>query len=275
MDAADIAAGRERWQHRYDAARTRDADFTTLSGSPVDPVYGPRDGRPVRRVRADRLAGRVPVHPGPLSDRLPRPDLDDPPVRGLRQRPADQRALQDDPGRRRWRAERRVRHADPDGPRLRRPAGARRGRPLRCGDRLGRRHGGAVRRHRPGRRHHLHDHLRAGRADLLHVPGRRRAPGRRPEQAGRHPADRHLQGVHRAEGVALRPRAAPAPDRRPDGVLRRRDPALQAAQRLRLPHPGGRLDRRAGARLHAGRRLRLRRAGPVAAASTSTRSRPA
>src|SRR6201991_1685055 len=43
MDAADIAAGRERWQRRYDAARKRDADFTTLSGSPVDPVYGPPD----------------------------------------------------------------------------------------------------------------------------------------------------------------------------------------------------------------------------------------
>src|SRR5215217_207088 len=42
MDAADIAAGRERWQQRYDAARKRDADFTTLSGMPVDPVYGPR-----------------------------------------------------------------------------------------------------------------------------------------------------------------------------------------------------------------------------------------
>jgi methylmalonyl-CoA mutase N-terminal domain/subunit len=44
MDAADIAAGRERWQRRYDAARTRDADFTTLSGLDVDPVYGPPDG---------------------------------------------------------------------------------------------------------------------------------------------------------------------------------------------------------------------------------------
>jgi methylmalonyl-CoA mutase N-terminal domain/subunit len=44
MDAADIAAGRERWQQRYDAARKRDADFTTLSGMPVEPVYGPADG---------------------------------------------------------------------------------------------------------------------------------------------------------------------------------------------------------------------------------------
>src|SRR3954465_15445309 len=44
MDAADIEAGRERWQRRYDAARKRDADFTTLSGNPVEPVYGPPDG---------------------------------------------------------------------------------------------------------------------------------------------------------------------------------------------------------------------------------------
>jgi isobutyryl-CoA mutase large subunit len=43
MDAADIAAGRERWQQRYDAARKRDADFTTLSGNAVEPVYGPPD----------------------------------------------------------------------------------------------------------------------------------------------------------------------------------------------------------------------------------------
>src|SRR4051794_4586965 len=42
MDAADIAAGRERWQRRYDRAPTRDADFPPLSGTEVDPVYGPR-----------------------------------------------------------------------------------------------------------------------------------------------------------------------------------------------------------------------------------------
>jgi methylmalonyl-CoA mutase N-terminal domain/subunit len=38
---------RRRWQQRYDAAldagRVRDADFTTLSGVEVDPVYGPAD----------------------------------------------------------------------------------------------------------------------------------------------------------------------------------------------------------------------------------------
>src|SRR4051795_12701788 len=47
MDAADIAAGRERWQRRYDASRKRDADFSTLSGMPVEPTYGPPDGESV------------------------------------------------------------------------------------------------------------------------------------------------------------------------------------------------------------------------------------
>ena len=40
-------------------------------------------------------------------------------------------------------------------------------------------------------------------------------------------------------------------------------PGVQAAQRLRLPHPRGRLDGRAGAGLHARRRLRVRRARAV------------
>jgi len=44
MDAERIAAGRERWQQRYDAAGKRDADFTTLSGVEVAPVYGPPEG---------------------------------------------------------------------------------------------------------------------------------------------------------------------------------------------------------------------------------------
>ncbi len=44
-DQAEAAAqGRERWQRRYDQARIRDADFTTLSGLEVDPVYGPPAG---------------------------------------------------------------------------------------------------------------------------------------------------------------------------------------------------------------------------------------
>ncbi|HTP16967.1 MAG TPA: methylmalonyl-CoA mutase family protein [Streptosporangiaceae bacterium] len=40
-------SGRERWQRRYDSSRLRDADFTTLSGLEVDPVYGPPQGAAV------------------------------------------------------------------------------------------------------------------------------------------------------------------------------------------------------------------------------------
>jgi methylmalonyl-CoA mutase N-terminal domain/subunit len=41
MNADEIAAGRARWQARYDAARKAERDYTTLSGEEVEPVYGP------------------------------------------------------------------------------------------------------------------------------------------------------------------------------------------------------------------------------------------
>ena len=47
MDAEEIEAGRRRWRERYAAAVKRDADFTTLSGVEVDPVYGPAPGASV------------------------------------------------------------------------------------------------------------------------------------------------------------------------------------------------------------------------------------
>src|SRR4051795_437103 len=53
MDADSIAAGRSRWQQRYDAARKREADFTTLSGTEVEPVYGPPEG--VEDPRMERI----------------------------------------------------------------------------------------------------------------------------------------------------------------------------------------------------------------------------
>jgi methylmalonyl-CoA mutase N-terminal domain/subunit len=53
MDAHEMETGRQRWQQRYDAARKRDADFTTLSGVDVDPVYGPPPG--ITDPRFDRI----------------------------------------------------------------------------------------------------------------------------------------------------------------------------------------------------------------------------
>src|SRR3954466_11114094 len=35
---------RDDWREAFDATSSRDADFTTMSGVPVEPVYGPADG---------------------------------------------------------------------------------------------------------------------------------------------------------------------------------------------------------------------------------------
>jgi methylmalonyl-CoA mutase N-terminal domain/subunit len=68
MDADEIAAGRRRWQQRYHeaaaAGQVRDADFTTLSGLDVDPVYGPDDGFDDPRMDAIGWPGEYPFTRG-------------------------------------------------------------------------------------------------------------------------------------------------------------------------------------------------------------------
>lgn len=39
-----MASNRELWQEAYESSPIRDADFETMSGIPLDPVYGPDDG---------------------------------------------------------------------------------------------------------------------------------------------------------------------------------------------------------------------------------------
>jgi methylmalonyl-CoA mutase, N-terminal domain len=39
-----VTTPRDRWQRSFDNAKVRDADFETMSGIPVAPVYGPADG---------------------------------------------------------------------------------------------------------------------------------------------------------------------------------------------------------------------------------------
>jgi methylmalonyl-CoA mutase N-terminal domain/subunit len=67
MDSEQISAGRARWQQRYDAARKRDADFTTISGSAVEPVYGPAEGADVPGFERIGWPGEFPytrgIHP--------------------------------------------------------------------------------------------------------------------------------------------------------------------------------------------------------------------
>src|SRR5919107_1005174 len=68
MDADEVAAGRRRWQERYDSAvaagRVRDADFTTLSGAPVEPVYGPPPGAADPRMERIGWPGEYPFTRG-------------------------------------------------------------------------------------------------------------------------------------------------------------------------------------------------------------------
>ena len=40
----DTPTNRELWQQAFEHSSTRDADFQTMSGIPVDAVYGPDDG---------------------------------------------------------------------------------------------------------------------------------------------------------------------------------------------------------------------------------------
>ena len=67
MDSEQISAGRDRWQARYDAARKRDADFTTISGTDVEPVYGPPEGSEVPDFERIGWPGEFPytrgIHP--------------------------------------------------------------------------------------------------------------------------------------------------------------------------------------------------------------------
>ncbi len=68
VDAQEIEAGRRRWQARIDAARQagqiRDADFTTLSGVEVEPVYGPPEGQDDPRFERIGWPGEYPFTRG-------------------------------------------------------------------------------------------------------------------------------------------------------------------------------------------------------------------
>jgi methylmalonyl-CoA mutase N-terminal domain/subunit len=68
VDADQIEAGRARWQQRFDAAqragRVADRDFTTLSGSAVDPVYGPAAGVADERMERIGWPGEFPFTRG-------------------------------------------------------------------------------------------------------------------------------------------------------------------------------------------------------------------
>jgi methylmalonyl-CoA mutase N-terminal domain/subunit len=61
---SSIESGRERWAARFAAARKRDADFSTLSGVEVEPVYGPRPGDSVAGFERIGWPGEFPFTRG-------------------------------------------------------------------------------------------------------------------------------------------------------------------------------------------------------------------
>src|SRR5918998_510228 len=68
VQQADPQAGWERWWRRYAqataAGRVRDADFSTLSGVEVDPVYGPRSGETIEGFERIGWPGEYPFTRG-------------------------------------------------------------------------------------------------------------------------------------------------------------------------------------------------------------------
>ncbi len=218
-----------------------------------------RRGRPPGRPgRAPRRARRVPVHPRHPQGDVPPADLDDAPVRGLRERQGVQRALPLPARARRHRPVDGLRPAHPARPRLRRLPLPRGGRPHRRGHRHDRRHADGVRPDpaRPGL--DVDDDQRPGqRADAPLRTGRRGA-GRREPEAPRHHAERRAQGVHRPRELHLPARGRDAPDDGSLRVLQGEPPEVEHDLHLGLPLPREGLLGRPGGRLHAGQRDRLR-----------------
>ena len=262
------------------AART----FTTISGRPIEPLYGPAQIAGIAYPRDLGDPGSASVHP-----RHPRVDVPRPASGPC----ASSRASAPRP--RRTRASSTCSSTaatgSPSPSTCPRSWAAIPTIPLSLGEvgkcgvavTLAPGHGDALRRHPARRRHHLDDDQLAGRDDagVLH-PGGREAGRRRREARGDDPG-RHPEGVHRPEGVHLPAPAQHADHRGHDPVLHRAHAEVEHDLHLRLPHPRGGLHRGPGAGLHPPRRDRVRavvrgrgdgrgRFAPALSASSSTRT---
>ena len=153
---------------------------------------------------------------------------------GLRHRGRHQPALQGPARRRRRRPLDRVRPADADGPRLRRPARAGRGRQVRRRGRHARRHRGPLPRHRPRRGHHVDDDqlARAGRASRCTSPRRSDRASTRAQLGGTLQND-ILKEYQAQKEFVFPPAAEHAARARRDPLLPR--PRCRAGTRSRSP----------------------------------------
>ena len=261
--------GRERPSCRL---RT-DVDFTSVSGRAVEPVYTPLD------LPADLQAGARPARASSRSPAASIPTMYRGRLWTMRQF-AGFGTAEDTNERYKFLLERgqtglsvAFDFPDADGLRLRPPPLRGRGGQVRRRDLQPGRHGDAVRRDpaRPGL--HLDDDQRPRGDAVLLLRRRGGAAGRADRRAPGHDPERHSQGVHGAARLDL-PGGAGAQDHR--GPVRVGGGAHAEVEHdldLGLPHPRGGRHRRAGAGVHAGQRVLLRRARARPRARTSTGSR--
>ena len=246
-------------------AKTEDRRETD-SGIEIQPVYTADDAR-----RAElELPGEFPFTRGPYPRHVPRPAVDDPPVRGLRLGGGDERALPLPARARPDRALDRLRPAD--------PARLRLGRPARAGE-VGRT-GVAI----DSLADMEHRSSTASRSSEVSTSMTINAPaslllllyelvaeeqGVRGDSAARHRPERHPQGVHRARELHLPAAAVDAAHDRPVRVLRRADPAAGTRSRSRATTSA----RRARPRCRSSR-SRSRTGSPTARRRSTPASRP-
>ena len=217
-------------------------------------LLGSRRRRP-RLPRDVPRAGPVPARPVP--DDVHEPAVDDPPVRRVLHGRGVQRLLPAQPRRRPEGPLRRVRPGDAPRLRQRPPAGAGRRRHGRRGHRLDPRHAPAVRPHPARRDERVDDDERRRAPGARALRRRRRGAGREAGAAGGHDPERRAQGVHGPEHVHLPAGAVDADHLRHLQLHVAGDAEVQLDLDLRLPHAGGRGDRRPRARVHARRRRRV------------------
>ena len=216
-----------------------------------------RAGRGRGAAGGYRLAGALSLYPRAVSDDVSRAPLDHAPDRRLRHRRRHQPPVRISARAGADGAVHRFRHAHADGLRLRPPHESRRGGPRGSRGRHHRRHGGAVRRHRPARHFGVDDDQPVRLDRLRHVYRAGAAARLRPARPVGHHPGRHPQGIHGAEGVDIPHPPVRAPGARLYRLGRAPHAPLQPHKHFRLPYFRSRSDGGAGSRLHHGQHRRL------------------